>query len=81
MILPWLVVAGLMIPLGMVGSILCLVTIPTIYKLAALPIAFITIFLVFPTWLTALFVFSFLVSQESYQVNRRQDYIFKYLYS
>ena len=82
--MPWLVMSGLAVVLGLVGGILCVVLLPTSsgYKWLALPVLVLTVFLLFPTWFASLHVFCHLCSKNSYQFNnRKQDYLFKYLYA
>ena len=82
MLVPWLVVSGLAVLGGLIGSILCVLVIPTSIKLVAIPVSAVTIFLLFPTWFTSLHVFAHLCSKNSYNFHsRRQDYLFKYLYA
>merc|ERR1712029_675493 len=90
--LPWLVIFGVAVPCGIVGSILCLTRIPSrnpldndfynfIHGLVSLTILLVTVFIIYPTWHLSLHVFSYLCSQELYSINNRRDYLFKYFYS
>ena len=80
--MPWLVVSGLAVVAGLVGSVLCVLVIPTSLKLISIPVVLVTIFLLFPSWFTSLHVFAHLCSKTSYNFhNRKQDYLFKYLYA
>ena len=90
--LPWLVIFGVAVPCGIVGSILCLTRIPSrnpldndfynfIHGLVSLTILLVTVFIIYPTWHLSLHVFSYPCSQELYSINNRRDYLFKYFYS
>ena len=92
--LPWLVVWGLSLVLAMVGSVLCVVMIPGIYKLLSVFLVGVTVFLVLPTWFFSLHLFSDLASSSSrfphssavcgdqlYKADRKQDLLFRYLYA
>ena len=82
LLLPWLLVSGLAVPGGLVGGVLCVLCIPTIFKLASIPLILITVFLIFPTWFTAIHVFSSLSASAPYRVDRaRRDHVYKYFYS
>ena len=84
MLLPWLVMSGLAVVLGVVGGILCVVLLPSSsgYKWVSLPVFAFTVFLLFPSWFASLHVFCHLCSKSSYQYSsRKQDYLFKYLYA
>ena len=80
--MPWLIISGLAVPGGLVGGVLCVIMIPTIFKVAAVPLILITVFLIFPTWYTAIHVFSSIRDDDLFRVSReRKDHVYKYFYS
>ena len=82
LILPWLIIGGLAVPGGLVGGILCVILIPTIFKMISVPLILITVFLIFPTWYSAIQVFSSLKVNDSFKVSRdRKDHVYNYFYS
>ena len=94
LMLPWLVVWGLSMVVGMVGAVLCVMMIPGIYKLLSVFLVVVTVFLVLPTWFFSLHMFSDMASKHSrfphdsivcedqfYRADRKQDLLFRYLYA
>ena len=94
LMVPWLVVWGLSMVMGMVGSVLCVMMIPGIYKLLSVFLVVVTVFLVLPTWFFSLHMFSDLASDHSRfphassvcadhfsRADRKQDLLFRYLYA
>ena len=95
--LPWLTVWGLGMIAGLVGAVLCVIKVPGLYKMVAIFLIVVTVFLVLPTWFTSLHVFSDMTNKsnpERYDVDsydydddqwfggdRKQDLLFKYLYA
>eukprot|EP00092_Neocalanus_flemingeri_P093196 GFUD01118430.1.p1 GENE.GFUD01118430.1~~GFUD01118430.1.p1 ORF type:complete len:207 (-),score=68.49 GFUD01118430.1:121-687(-) len=94
LMLPWLTVWGLGLVAGIVGAVLCVIKIPGMYKLTAVFLVVMTVFLVLPTWFTSLHVFSDLTDKSDmfrYDIDsraeefcggeRKQDLLFRYLYA
>ena len=94
LMLPWLIVWGLGMVLGIVGAVLCVVQVPGMYKLVAVFLVVVTVFLVLPTWFFSLHLFSDMTSKGSsfnYSSSicdeqfcggeRKQDLLFRYLYA
>ena len=94
LMLPWLVVWGLSMVMGMVGAVLCVMMIPGVYKLLSVFLVGVTVFLVLPTWLFSLHMFSDMASNHSKfhhdsvvcgdqicRADRKQDLLFRYLYA
>ena len=79
---------------GMVGAVLCVITVPGMYKLLAVFLVALTVFLVLPTWFFSLHLFADLTTSSStfrYDTNicddqycggeKKQDLLFRYLYA
>ena len=80
--LPWLIIYGLAVPGGLVGGILCVIMIPTIFKLISVPLILVTVFLIFPTWYTAIHLFSSIKDNDLFRASRdRKDHVYNYFYS
>ena len=87
---------GLGMVVGMVGAVLCVITVPGMYKLLAVFLVVITVFLVLPTWFFSLHLFADLTTNSNtfrYEYDtsicddqycggeRKQDLLFRYLYA
>ena len=70
LMLPWLIIWGIGLPLGLVGALFCVFNIPGTYKISSVFLVLLTVLVVLPTWFFVLHLYTDLISSNSCSYNR-----------